>query len=86
MKHKPRIKSAFIFLLLLGVLFGALALIPVLAQSPRHGRAAPDEPLVQAMVFFAFLLVRGLTLPRVLCQIIESIFAVLPVVNDQPVD
>jgi len=49
MNHKWRIKSAFVFVLLVGILFGALALIPTLAQSPRHGRAAPDESFAQMM-------------------------------------
>lgn len=45
MFHRLRITSALVFLGLIGVLFGALVLLPVLAQAPRHGWAAPDEPI-----------------------------------------
>jgi len=48
MHHKSGMfKSALVVVLLVGVLFGALALLPALAQAPRHGRAAPEEPFVQ---------------------------------------
>jgi len=46
MDHRLRIlKSVLVFIFFAGILFGALALLPALAQTPQHGRAAPDEPL-----------------------------------------
>jgi len=44
MHHERRIlKSVLTFLVLVGVLFGLLSLLPVMAQTRRYGRAAPDE-------------------------------------------
>jgi uncharacterized repeat protein (TIGR01451 family) len=46
MDHRLRIlKSALIFLFLVGVLFAALALLPVMAQTPGTGSPAPAAPL-----------------------------------------
>jgi uncharacterized repeat protein (TIGR01451 family) len=43
MTHKLRVlKSVLLSAFLLGLLFGALALLPALAQGPEQGRAAPD--------------------------------------------
>ena len=44
--HRKRrvLKSVLTVLLVVGVLFGLLTLLPVLAQRPQRGRAAPDEP------------------------------------------
>ena len=45
MDHRLRIlKLTFVFLLLVGVLFGALALFPALAQTPQHRPTASDDP------------------------------------------
>jgi len=44
MHHERRIlKSVLTFLVLVGVLFGLLSFLPVMAQTRRYGRAAPDE-------------------------------------------
>ena len=47
MHHERRIlKSVLTFLVLVGVLFGLLSFLPVMAQTRRYGRTAPDEFLV----------------------------------------